>query len=171
MVGELLAVPAEKFRAFAGAAAQLVDEARVQLQAPQQERAAAIAALFRGMHTIKGNARTYGLPRIADAAHVAEQRYSALRDDLTGWDEAALVADLDAVDAALQTSVHVNDETLGRGAAGNEGAEGAVRIARERLDALEAEAPEAAPAIAELRGYISEYRLDAFLAALPEEEA
>ncbi|MBI0434163.1 ATP-binding protein [Roseomonas sp. KE0001] len=42
---------------------------------------------------------------------------------------------------------------------------------RERLDALEAEAPEAAPAIAELRGYISEYRLDAFLAALPEEEA
>ena len=39
------------------------------------------------------------------------------------------------------------------------------------LDALEAEAPEAAPAIAELRGYISEYRLDAFLAALPEEEA
>ena len=138
MVGELLAVPAEKFRAFAGAAAQLLDEARVQLQAPQQERASAIAALFRGMHTIKGNARTYGLPRIADAAHVAEQRYSALRDDLSGWDDAALVADLDAVDAALQAYVHVNDETLGRGAAGHEGAEGAVRIARERLDALRA---------------------------------
>ncbi|SFE92843.1 ATP-binding protein [Paracidovorax wautersii] len=138
MVGELLAVPAEKFRAFAGAAAQLLDEARVQLQAPQQARASAIAALFRGMHTIKGNARTYGLPRIADAAHVAEQRYSALRDDLSGWDEAALVADLDAVDAALQAYVHVNDETLGRGAAGHEGAEGAVRIARERLDALRA---------------------------------
>jgi signal transduction histidine kinase/CheY-like chemotaxis protein/purine-cytosine permease-like protein len=42
---------------------------------------------------------------------------------------------------------------------------------RERLDALEAEDPAAAPAIAELRGYISEYRLDAFVAALPEEEA
>ncbi|WBV42332.1 ATP-binding protein [Pseudoroseomonas cervicalis] len=40
---------------------------------------------------------------------------------------------------------------------------------RERLDTLEREAPEAAPAIAELRGYISEYRLDAFLAALPQE--
>jgi signal transduction histidine kinase/CheY-like chemotaxis protein/purine-cytosine permease-like protein len=42
---------------------------------------------------------------------------------------------------------------------------------RERLDALETESPDAAPAIAELRGFISEYRLDAFLAALPEEEA
>jgi signal transduction histidine kinase/CheY-like chemotaxis protein/purine-cytosine permease-like protein len=42
---------------------------------------------------------------------------------------------------------------------------------RERLDALEADAPEAAAAIAELRGYISEYRLDAFIAALPEEPA
>lgn len=41
---------------------------------------------------------------------------------------------------------------------------------RERLDALEAEDPAAAPAIAELRAYISEYRLDAFVAALPEEE-
>ncbi|MXP62284.1 response regulator [Roseomonas sp. M0104] len=40
---------------------------------------------------------------------------------------------------------------------------------RERLDALEAETPEARPAIAELRGYIADYRLDAFLAALPEE--
>jgi signal transduction histidine kinase/CheY-like chemotaxis protein/purine-cytosine permease-like protein len=41
---------------------------------------------------------------------------------------------------------------------------------RERLDALEAEAPEAGPAIAALRGYISDYRLDAFMAALPEED-
>ncbi|PWC29249.1 hybrid sensor histidine kinase/response regulator [Teichococcus aestuarii] len=42
---------------------------------------------------------------------------------------------------------------------------------RERLDALEAECPEAAPAIAVLRGHVSEYRLDAFLAALPPEAA
>ncbi|MCQ4160888.1 ATP-binding protein [Roseomonas sp. GC11] len=40
---------------------------------------------------------------------------------------------------------------------------------REKLDALEAEAPELAATLAELRGYISEYRLDAFMAALPEE--
>ncbi len=138
MVGELLAVPAEKFHAFSTAAAQLLDEARMQLQAPQDERADAVAALFRGMHTIKGNARTYGLPRIADAAHVAEQRYSALRDDLSGWDDAALAADLDAVEHALQAYVHVNDETLGRGAAAQDGADGVVRIARERLDALRA---------------------------------
>jgi signal transduction histidine kinase/CheY-like chemotaxis protein/purine-cytosine permease-like protein len=42
---------------------------------------------------------------------------------------------------------------------------------RERLDALEAEAPDAAPAIAALRALISDYRLDAFMAALPEEPA
>ncbi|WP_424137284.1 hybrid sensor histidine kinase/response regulator [Roseomonas chloroacetimidivorans] len=39
---------------------------------------------------------------------------------------------------------------------------------RERLDALEQEAPETRAAVAELRGLISEYRLDAFIAALPE---
>ncbi|MDJ0388649.1 ATP-binding protein [Roseomonas sp. E05] len=41
---------------------------------------------------------------------------------------------------------------------------------REQLDALEAEAPEARAAIAELRGFIADYRLDAFMAALPEAE-
>jgi signal transduction histidine kinase/CheY-like chemotaxis protein len=41
---------------------------------------------------------------------------------------------------------------------------------RERLDALEAEAPEAAPAIAALRAHVSAFRLDAFIAALPEDE-
>ena len=39
---------------------------------------------------------------------------------------------------------------------------------RERLDALEQEVPEAGAAIAALRGLISEYRLDAFVAALPD---
>jgi CheY-like chemotaxis protein len=41
---------------------------------------------------------------------------------------------------------------------------------RERLDALEAEAPDTAPAIAELRAHVSAFRLDAFVATLPEDE-
>ncbi|KQR45848.1 ATP-binding protein [Acidovorax sp. Leaf160] len=136
MVGELLAVPPEKFRAFAQSASVLLREGRALVAALPQDRAGAVAALFRGMHTIKGNARTYGLPGVADAAHAAEQRYAALRDDLSGWDEAALAADIGAVEQALQGYVRLNDETLGRGEAAGGGSDDAVRMTRERVEGL-----------------------------------
>jgi signal transduction histidine kinase len=139
MVGELLAVDADKFQAFADSADHLLRDIRAQLDATAVQpdaRADALAAMFRHMHTIKGNARTYGLLRIADAAHVAEQRYATLRDDPSAWDDAALQSEHGAVAAALAAYVRVNTETLGRGAAPAAGDAEAVRIPRARIDAL-----------------------------------
>ncbi|WP_042428285.1 ATP-binding protein [Comamonas granuli] len=104
IIGEILALERSKFHAFAASAGAFI-AANQQLvhtadQAPE-ERPAAIAALFRNMHTVKGNARTYGLLQLADAAHAAEQRYDTLRHDASAWDSDALLADLSAVQAML----------------------------------------------------------------------
>ena len=49
----------------------------------QHERAdhSIVAALFRNMHTIKGNARTYSLQHLTNIVHEAEQAYDSLRAD------------------------------------------------------------------------------------------
>lgn len=104
IIGEILALERSKFHAFAASAGAFI-AANQQLvhtadQAPE-ERPAAMAALFRNMHTIKGNARTYGLLQLADAAHAAEQRYETLRQDASAWDTGTLLADLSAVQAVL----------------------------------------------------------------------
>ena len=41
----------------------------------------AIDSMFRRLHTIKGNARMFGLPRLATAAHSAENELAKLRDE------------------------------------------------------------------------------------------
>lgn len=104
IIGEILALERSKFHAFAAGAGAFIQASqqlvRTADQAPE-ERPAAMAALFRHMHTIKGNARTYGLLQLADAAHAAEQRYESLRQDVSAWDTGALLADLSAVQAML----------------------------------------------------------------------
>ena len=56
-----------------------------------------IAALFRNMHTVKGNARTYGFSYITDRVHEAESTYSQLQLEEGGdWDQALLLEQLQA---------------------------------------------------------------------------
>lgn len=140
MIGEVLAVQQEKFQDFADSSAsfvlhnqRLLDAAAIDAPA----RSAAVAELFRNMHTLKGNARTYGLLQLADVAHTAEQRYDALRQDLSGWDVAALDAELQAVRASLEHYAQINDTTLGRKGPGRRGSvEKYLMVPRERIDAL-----------------------------------
>lgn len=140
MIGEVLAVPQERFHDFADSAARFMQDNRRLLEAAATDaaaRAAVVAELFRNMHTIKGNARTYGLQQLADPAHTAEQRYEGLRQDLSGWDTAALKADLGAVEDAVNRYARINDATLGRKGPGQRGGEAQyLMVSRERVDAL-----------------------------------
>ncbi len=140
MIGEVLAVQQEKFQDFADSSASFVLHNQRLLDAAATDapaRRAAVAELFRNMHTLKGNARTYGLLQLADVAHTAEQRYDALRQDLSGWDVAALDAELQAVRASLEHYAQINDTTLGRKGPGRRGSvEKYLMVSRERIDAL-----------------------------------
>lgn len=140
MIGEVLAVQQEKFQDFADSSASFVLHNQRLLDAAATDalaRSAAVAELFRNMHTLKGNARTYGLLQLADVAHTAEQRYDALRQDLSGWDGAALDAELQAVRASLEHYAQINDTTLGRKGPGRRGSvEKYLMVPRERIDAL-----------------------------------
>jgi methyl-accepting chemotaxis protein/HPt (histidine-containing phosphotransfer) domain-containing protein len=140
MIGEVLAVQQEKFHGFIDSATAFVHENRQLLETAASDPAArsgAIAVLFRNMHTIKGNARTYGLLQLSDAAHAAEQRYEDLRQDLSGWDNAALGTELAAVEASVTTYAQINDTRLGRKGPGRRGSvEKYLMVPRERIEEL-----------------------------------
>jgi HPt (histidine-containing phosphotransfer) domain-containing protein len=84
----------------------------------QHERAdhSIVAALFRNMHTIKGNARTYSLQHLTNIVHEAEQAYESLRraDGGPEWNRDALMDDLARVREAVDHYATINAVTLGR---------------------------------------------------------
>jgi len=122
MIAEILAVPQEKFHPFIDGARGFLDENRRLLEATDQPREDTVNRLFRNLHTLKGNARTYGLLALANLAHLAEQSYAALRHELpSGWDRARLLAELTAVGALLETYAHVDATVLGRKGPGRRG--------------------------------------------------
>jgi two-component system chemotaxis sensor kinase CheA len=124
MIGEILAVSPDKFRQFITGSLKFVDENEAIIRQNPVANGFAIAKLFRNMHTVKGNGRTYGLLHLANIVHEAEQHYDALRHASSSadveWDRSQLLAELAGVKAALQRYARINDVTLGRVAANNQ---------------------------------------------------
>ena len=127
MIGEILSVNQEKFHAFVESSQQFIVDNRALIvqgsgMAAQTRNTEVVGLLFRNMHTIKGNARTYGLLTLTNAVHEAEQTYDALRKDpLMEWDEAALLGQLAHVEGVLQEYAHINEIKLGRKGPGRRG--------------------------------------------------
>ena len=127
MIGEILAVNQEKFYAFIESAHGFIEENRVLIPKgtnlpPESRNAEVVSLLFRNMHTIKGNARTYGLLSLTNVVHEAEQAYDTLRNDPQAvWDEAALLAQLALVEESVNAYAHINEIKLGRKGPGRRG--------------------------------------------------
>jgi HPt (histidine-containing phosphotransfer) domain-containing protein len=122
LIGEILRVSQEKFQAFIDSSNAFIVENRQVIEAQTGRNADAVNLLFRNMHTIKGNARTYGLLNMTNAVHEAEVAYDALRKDEDAvWDAPALLAQLDTVDALVNEYAKINDVTLGRKGPGRRG--------------------------------------------------
>ncbi|WP_295856327.1 HAMP domain-containing protein [uncultured Xylophilus sp.] len=141
IIGEILAVQHEKFHGFVESARELIEAndriVREAAQAGAQARASAVGLLFRNMHTVKGNARTYGLRHLADVMHRAEQTYDALRSGEAEWSTATLCADLSAAQEVLAEYTQINSGTLGRTGPGRRGdSEKFVLMARDDLQAV-----------------------------------
>lgn len=125
IIGEILAVNQEKFHAFVDGANHFIAENKALIESATAETAkdpAVINLLFRNMHTIKGNARTYGLLHITNLVHEAEQTYDNLRQNPDAqWDSELLLTQLASVSSTLQEYAHINEVKLGRKGPGRRG--------------------------------------------------
>lgn len=124
MIGEILAVSQEKFFQFIDSATKLIDSNEQIIHAhPTIKDADAITHLFRNMHTIKGNARTYALRHLTNTVHEAEQTYDDLRKPYPdiAWDQASLLEELSAVRELVARYARINEVSLGRKGPGRRG--------------------------------------------------
>jgi len=118
IIGEILAVSQEKFDHFLESANTFVNENERIIRETSHADSTAIAELFRNMHTVKGNARTYNLQHLTNVVHETEQTYEALRRTetatLSQWDQDALMSELGRVRAALERYELISSTSLGR---------------------------------------------------------
>ncbi|KAA0090439.1 HAMP domain-containing protein [Paraburkholderia sp. T12-10] len=116
MIGEILAVSQDKFHQFVESAKGFIHDNERIIGQHEHADESALAELFRNMHTIKGNARTYGLRHLTSIVHEAEQRYDEMRRLGAGeaWDREASIAELARVKAAVEHYATINEVNLGR---------------------------------------------------------
>ncbi|WOB09836.1 protein kinase domain-containing protein [Piscinibacter gummiphilus] len=115
VIGEILAVSQEKFHEFIDSARGFLAENKALIEKTARKDLDAINLLFRNMHTIKGNARTYGFLGLTNQVHTTEQHYDDLRKDAeAAWEQPVLLAELAQVSELIEQYAHVNDTVLGR---------------------------------------------------------
>lgn len=140
MIGQILNVSQEKFNEFIGSTQDFLaaNELLLLEAADGQPEPGLVAELFRNMHTIKGNARTYGLLHLTNVVHEAEQAYDELRKNPErSFDLAALLAQLDVVKQNVAEYATLNEAKLGRKGPGRRGsAEKYVMVERVRVEQL-----------------------------------
>ncbi|MDO9237950.1 MAG: ATP-binding protein [Aquabacterium sp.] len=122
IIGEILAVSQEKFQDFVEGAYAFIKENDEIIRKTADKDLDAVGLLFRNMHTIKGNGRTYGLQHMINVVHETEQEYDDLRQDPDKvWDPTSLLAQLDQVRTLVDEYHKINDVTLGRKGPGRRG--------------------------------------------------
>ncbi|MFO1369961.1 MAG: two-component regulator propeller domain-containing protein [Marinagarivorans sp.] len=117
IISQLLNVPAKKFLTFAESAKQFIADNRQHIQAAAAYSESVVALLFRNMHTIKGNCRTFAFSYFSDIVHEVESDYSALtlsKGELP-WEPDKLLANLVLVEEILAEYERVFYTVLGRG--------------------------------------------------------
>jgi two-component system chemotaxis sensor kinase CheA len=116
IIGELLALMPEKFAGFVADATRFIDENEALIRKSPEGAGEVVAQLFRNMHTIKGNARTYGLQHLIPVLHETEQAYADLSRPHAGvlWDGDGLLEQLARVRQAIEHYAHISEDRLRR---------------------------------------------------------
>jgi chemotaxis protein histidine kinase CheA len=138
MIGQILKVNQEKFSEFVISARKFVADNEDLLNAAHEKDTDLVPKLFRNMHTIKGNARTYGLLHLTNIVHEAEQAYDELRKNSDArFDKAALLQQLQEVQQGIEEYATLNEVKLGRKGPGRRGStEKYVMVQREQVDRM-----------------------------------
>lgn len=138
MIGQILSVKQEKFHEFVASARGFVAQNEALLRAADDSHPELVTQLFRNMHTIKGNARTYGLLHLANIVHEAEQAYDELRkNSAMSLEKAKLLEQLRQVMRSIDEYASLNAVKLGRKGPGRRGsAEKYVMVQREVIEQM-----------------------------------
>ena len=103
IIGQILSISKDKLLEFIQTSNTFLDENENLIQATSSNDPQVVATLFRNMHTIKGNARTYGFSYVTDAVHVAESAYSELlRNAEAEWEPRNLLEQLNSARSCIQ---------------------------------------------------------------------
>ncbi len=126
IIGQILAVNQEKFHEFVDSSGKFISEnqhiIRQAGSGGEDKTAETLTLLFRNMHTIKGNARTYGLLHLTNLVHEAEQTYDELRKNPDAqWDAEQLLKQLEEAHTAIAEYARINEVKLGRKGPGRRG--------------------------------------------------
>ena len=120
IIGQILAISQEKFSGFIDGSVEFLAENKkiiddVGANPKGGLDPETVTQLFRNMHTIKGNARTFGLLHLTNLVHEAEQSYEELRKNADPvWDQEKLLGELTSASAAVEEYAHINKVKLGR---------------------------------------------------------
>jgi predicted ATPase/HPt (histidine-containing phosphotransfer) domain-containing protein len=100
IIVQVLDCGADALRAFGVECRQLLAENRATLASQAEVSQPWVAAGFRNLHTLKGNARLHGLTHLVDCLHAAEDTYDELRrQPLEPLDRHQIQKQLDAVES------------------------------------------------------------------------
>ena len=138
MIGQILAINQEKFNEFVDSSRGFIAQNEALLQAADDQHPELVTQLFRNMHTIKGNARTYGLLHLTNIVHEAEQAYDNLRQNSAmSFDKARLLDQLQDVMQSIEEYASLNAVKLGRKGPGRRGsAEKYAMVERAQVDKM-----------------------------------
>ncbi len=113
IIGQILSISQQKFQDFLKSSKEYIDENYTLITDHHDKDLSVIATLFRNMHTIKGNARTYGMHHITDVVHEAETTYDNMRkDESIAWDQALLLQELEDVKHSIDHYKYIYDTQL-----------------------------------------------------------
>lgn len=122
IIGQILSVSQEKFFEFIDASTKFMEENADVIRKTLAKHPEVIARLFRNMHTIKGNARTYGLLHLTNKVHETEQEYDDLRKNPEAeWNQELLLKHLEETSSLISEYARINDIKLGRKGPGRRG--------------------------------------------------
>jgi two-component system chemotaxis sensor kinase CheA len=123
IIGEILGVNQEKFHQFITSTITYIAEIENIIRDTPNGSPDAINIIFRNIHTIKGNARTYGLTNLSNHVHDTESIYDELRqpDSSIAWDQLRLLDELAQIHQLVEHYAKINEVSLGRKGPGRKG--------------------------------------------------
>lgn len=116
IISQLLNIPSKKYLNFVNTTKAFIAENREQIRNSKAFDNAVVELLFRNMHTIKGNCRTFKFTYFSDVVHDVESAYSELKaQSEPQWQPDSLLNDLERVEQVLAEYENVYYVVLGRG--------------------------------------------------------